>query len=204
MGGIGLITGMISIFVKKGGINHKKAGKIFSYSMVISSLISLVVARMPNHENMFLFLIGIFTIYLILAGNRALTFKSKTKTKADSVDKLISGTMFLASIVMLVIGTIGMIQDKEQSTLFIFFGSLGAYLSLRDFHTFRIFKEKKNAWLLSHLGRMVGALIASITAFLVVGLHIGTTIVWISPTILGTWYLIYYSRKFEIPKPIKA
>jgi hypothetical protein len=27
-GGVGLITGMISVFVKKGGINHKKAGKL--------------------------------------------------------------------------------------------------------------------------------------------------------------------------------
>ena len=71
-GGLGLITGMISIFVKKGGFNHKRTGKIFSYSMIISSLISLFVARMPNHENLFLFLIGIFTIYLILAGNRVI------------------------------------------------------------------------------------------------------------------------------------
>ncbi len=31
-GGLGLITGMISIFVKKGGFNHKRAGKVFSYS----------------------------------------------------------------------------------------------------------------------------------------------------------------------------
>ncbi|MBX0333755.1 hypothetical protein K3G39_10955 [Pontibacter sp. HSC-14F20] len=78
-GGLGLITGMISILVNKGAINHKKAGNIFSYSMVISSLISLFIARMPNHENLFLFLIGIFTIYLVLSGNRALTLKSKIK-----------------------------------------------------------------------------------------------------------------------------
>ena len=82
-GGIGLITGMISIFVKKGGFKHKKTGKIFSISMIISSMISLVVARMPNHENLFLFLIGIFTIYMILAGNRALTLRNKIKSKAD-------------------------------------------------------------------------------------------------------------------------
>ena len=63
-GGVGLVTGLISIFVKKGGINHKKTGKLFSYSMIISSLISLAISRMPNHENLFLFLIGIFTIYL--------------------------------------------------------------------------------------------------------------------------------------------
>jgi hypothetical protein len=193
-GGLGLITGMISIFVKKGGFNHKRTGKIFSYSMIISSLISLFVARMPNHENLFLFLIGIFTIYLILAGNRALTLKRKIKTKADLVDKLISGIMLLVSIGMLIIG---MVQKVENSILYLFFGGFGVFMTIRDFQTFKVFTEKKNAWLISHLGRMIGALIASVTAFLVAGLHIGTTLVWIMPTILGTIYIIYWNRQFK-------
>ena len=203
-GGLGLITGMISIFVKKGGFNHKRAGKIFSYSMIISSLISLFIARMPKHENLFLFLIGIFTIYMVLAGNRALTFKSKTKIKADIVDKLVSGIMLLASIGMLTIGIIGMIQHIDNSILYVFFGGFGAFMTLKDFQTFRNFTEKKNAWLISHLGRMVGALIASVTAFLVAGLHIGTTLVWILPTILGTAYIVYWNRNFKQTKTIKA
>lgn len=203
-GGLGLITGMISLFVKKGGFNHKKTGKIFSYSMMISSLISLFVARMPNHKNLFLFLIGIFTIYLILSGNRALTLKSKTKSKADWIDKLVSGTMFLTSISMIILGILGIIQKIDNSILYIFFGGFGAFMTLRDFQTFKVFTEKKNAWLISHLGRMIGALIASVTAFLVAGLHIGTTLVWILPTILGTVYIIYWNRQFNKNKIIKV
>lgn len=195
-GGIGLITGLMSIFVKKGSINHKKAGKIFSFAMIISSLLSLFIARMPNHKNLFLFLIGIFTIYMVLAGNRSLTIKAKIKTKADLIDKSISGAMFLASIVMLIIGVIGLTRHANNSILYVFFGAFGAFMTLKDFQTFRTFTEKKNAWLVSHLGRMVGALIASITAFLVAGLQIGTTLVWISPTILGTIYIIYWNRKY--------
>ncbi|HUM53320.1 MAG TPA: hypothetical protein PK431_15965 [Chitinophagales bacterium] len=196
-GGIGLITGMISIFVKKGSFKHKKTGKIFSISMIISSMISLVVARMPNHENLFLFLIGIFTIYMILAGNRALTLRNKIKSKADWIDKLVSGTMLLTSICMLVIGIIGMVQKIDNSVLYIFFGGFGAFMTIRDFQTFKTFTEKKNAWLINHLGRMIGALIASVTAFLVAGLNIKALIVWILPTILGTVYIIYWSRKFK-------
>ncbi len=195
LGGLGLITGMISIFVKKGGFNHKRSGKIFSYSIILSSLISLFVASMPNHENLFLFLIGIFTIYLILAGNRALTLNNKTKSKADLIDKLVSGTMLLISIVMIVLGVLGMIQKTENGILYLFFGGFGAFTSIRDFQTFKVFTEKKNAWLISHLGRMIGALIASITAFLVAGLNIRTTLVWIMPTILGTVYIIYWKRQ---------
>ncbi len=196
-GGLGLITGMISITVKKGGLIHKRTGKIFSFSMIISSLISLFVARMPNHENLFLFLIGIFTIYMVLAGNRALTLKSKIKSKADWIDKLISGAMLLTSIIMLVLGISLRLKKVDNSILYVFFGGFGAFLTIKDFQTFKIFTENKNAWLINHLGRMIGALIASVTAFLVAGLHIGTTIVWFLPTIFGTVYIIYWSRKLK-------
>lgn len=194
-GGLGLITGIISIFVKKGGLNHKKAGKIFSYSIIISSLISLFVARLPNHKNLFLFLIGIFTIYLVLAGNRALTLRSKNK--ADWKDKVISGTMLIVSTGMVLLGILGLVQQIDNSILYLFFGSFGAFLTLRDFHTFKIFTQKKNAWLINHLGRMNGALIASITAFFVAGLNIQTIFIWFVPTILGTFYIIFWTKKLS-------
>jgi hypothetical protein len=196
-GGLGLITGMMSLFVKKGSFNHKKTGIIFSYAMIISSAISLLVARMPHHENLFLFLIGLFTIYLILSGNRALTLQSKFKTKADWIDKLVSGAMLLTSIIMIILGISLLVQQVDHSILYVFFGVFGAFLSLRDFHTFSIFTEKKNAWLINHLARMIGAFIASVTAFLVAGLNIGTTVVWMLPTILGTAYILYWNRKFK-------
>lgn len=203
-GGLGLITGMLSILVKKGAINHKKAGKVFSYSMVISSVISLFIARMPHHENLFLFLIGIFTVYMVLSGNRALTLKSKTKSKADTIDKSISGAMLLTSIIMLVIGTIGMVHRIDNSILYVFFGCFGVLMTFKDFQTFKTFTKNKNAWIKSHIGRMVGALIASVTAFMVAGLHIGTTLVWMTPTILGTVYIVYWTIKFNKPLVIST
>lgn len=196
-GGIGLISGICSIIVKKGSLFHKRFGKIFSYSMIISSMISLVVARMPNHENLFLFLIGIFTIYLVLAGNRALTLKKKSKIKADMTDKTISGIMLIASIFMILIGALGIIQNIDNSILYLFFGGFGTFMTIRDFQTFKNFTKDKNAWLKSHLGRMIGALIASLTAFMVAGLDIGTLIIWLSPTVLGTIYIIYWNRKLK-------
>ena len=161
--------------------------------MVISSLIAILISIMPNHENLFLFLIGIFTIYLVLAGNRALTLKSKIK--ADWIDKLVSGTMLLTSVCMLAVGIVGIFQHIDQSILYVFFGAFGGFLTVKDFQTFKIFRENKNAWIVSHLGRMVGALIASVTAFLVAGLNIATIFIWILPTIVGTAYIIYWNKK---------
>ena len=197
-GGLGLITGLISILGKKGGLNHKKSGQIFSYSILISSLISLFVARMPNHENLFLFLIGVFTIYLVLAGNRALTLKDKSKITANWVDISISGAMLITSLVMIVLGIIGYFQHGENKVLYLFFGGFGLFLTLKDFQTYRTFRANKNAWLKSHIGRMVGALIASFTAFLVAGLHINTIIIWMLPTVFGVAYIIYWNRKIKV------
>lgn len=111
-GGLGLFTGFISVIVKKGGSPHKKAGKVFTYSMLLSSLLSLIIALMPNHENTFLLLIGIFTIYMILSGNRALTFNPKYKTKAHAIDKIISVGMLIIALIMLSLGVLGLIQKN--------------------------------------------------------------------------------------------
>ena len=198
LGGLGLATGMISVLVKKGGVNHKKSGKIFSYAMILSALISLFVAQMPKHENLFLFLIGIFTIYMVLVGNRALTLKNTAK--ADHIDKLISGLMLLISATMIVFGIIGMTNKIDNSILYLFFGGFGIFMTFKDFKTYKSLTKNKKAGIKSHNGRMVGSLIASLTAFLVAGLQIGTLLVWIAPTILGTAYIIYWNRKFKIIK----
>lgn len=199
-GGLGLITGLISIAVKKGGVSHKKAGKVFSYAMVISALISLVIARIPGHENLFLFLIGIFTIYMVLAGQRALTLRSKTKTTADWIDKSISGAMLVASVVMISIGIIGYLQKVPNSILYVFFGGFGLFMTLKDFKTFKTFTTKKNAWIRNHIGRMMGAFIASVTAFMVAGLNIGSAMIWMLPTIAGTIYIVYFNRQYPEKK----
>ena len=191
-GGIGLISGIGSILVKKGSLLHKKMGNFFSIGMIVSSLISMPIAWIPNHENLFLFLIALFTIYMVLTGNRALTFK--TKESATLIDKIISGTMFLFSLIMVISGIFGLINSVAFSILYLFFGGFGLLLTIKDFWFFKNFKSKKKAWLFLHLEKMVGALIASITAFIVAGLGIGNLIAWVAPSIFGTFYIIYWKR----------
>jgi len=101
LGGIGLITGIGNMAVKKGGKLHKRLGKVFAISMISSCLIILPVACLPNHKSLFLFLISLFTIYLVMIGTRALTFKSRKKLKAESNDLAISITMTVFSIFMI-------------------------------------------------------------------------------------------------------
>ena len=136
-----------------------------------------------------------FTIYLVLAGNRALTFK--TKNKADWIDKMISGSMLLFSSIMIIIGTYGILNNISFSILYLFFGGFGLFLTIKDFRFHKNSRNTKNAWLISHIGKMIGALIASITAFIIAGLGIGNLMAWILPTILGTFYICILEKKNE-------
>ena len=201
LGGLGLITGIGSIIVKKGCSLHKKLGKLFSIGMIGSSVISMPIAMMPNHENLFLLLIGLFTVYLVLIGNRALAFK--IKTEADVVDKVISGSMLFFSILMLGIGLYTFLNTNTMGILYVFFGGFGLLLTLKDFQFYRNPQKTKNAWLISHIGKMIGALIASFTAFIIAGLHIGNLVAWTLPTVLGTIYIIYWKRKVS-PKAVAS
>ena len=192
-GGIGLLTGIGSIFVKKGGLLHKRMGKLFSIGMITSSLISIPICWMPQHQNIFLFLIGLFTIYLVIAGNRVLTFK--TKAKADITDFIISGSMLFFSIIMVSLGIYCQLTNIENGILFTFFGGFVLYMTIKDFIFYKNVSEMKKQWLSKHIGKMIGALIASITAFIVAGIGIGNVIAWMTPSILGTIYILYWNKK---------
>ncbi|APG64795.1 hypothetical protein LPB136_05205 [Tenacibaculum todarodis] len=198
-GGLGLISGIGSIVVKKGSIPHKRFGKLFSIGMLVSSLISIPIACLPNHQNIFLLLIGLFTIYLVVSGNQVLTFKSKTKTAATVTDKITSGSMFFFSVVMILFGIYFLIKGNTTAfLLFVFFGGFGFLLSIKDFIFYRNLSTKRNLWLTNHVGKMIGAFIASVTAFLVAGLSLNNLIAWMLPTIFGTIYIVYWKRKLKV------
>lgn len=192
-GGIALLSGLASILFVKGSPKHKKAGKVFSYGMVVSSLISLPICWLPNHENNFLFLIGIFTIYLVISGNRILLFKKKKE--ANFKDKFISSVMITASVLMLLFGTYFLINNNSGGILYLFFGTTAFFISIRDFKFYKNIDKTKI--LPFHIGKMSGAYIASITAFLVAALKLEGLIYWILPSIIGTTFILYWIKKVK-------
>ncbi|QRM88218.1 hypothetical protein FG167_02920 [Lacinutrix sp. WUR7] len=196
-GGLGLISGIGSIIMKKGSIPHKRMGKLFSIGMITSSIISIPITFMPNHGNTFLCLIGLFTIYLVISGNQILTFKSKSKLYANAIDKIISGSMMFLSIAMILFGLYGLFQEITGNILYLIFGGFGLLLTIKDFIFYKNFKALKNGWLKNHVGKMIGAFIASVTAFIVAGLGIGSILSWILPSIIGTIYILYWKRKLQ-------
>lgn len=137
--------------------------------MITSCIIIIPIAWLPNHESLFLFLISLFTIYLVLIGRRALTFKSRKKLKAESIDIIISTGMLIFSLFMVSYGAYGLFNHVPDNLLYIIFGGLGLFLTIKNFIFYKNFKDQKVAWLLAHLTHMIAGLIASITAFIVAG-----------------------------------
>lgn len=190
-GGISLLSGFLSVLFTKGSKNHKRTGKLFSYGMIISSIISLPICWLPKHNNIFLFLIGIFTIYLVISGNRILLFKNKEK--ANFIDKFISGSLFIVSLIMLIMGILSIIQNQLGGILFLFFGVISLLNSIGDFKFYRNIDKSKI--IRFHIGKMSGALIASFTAFLVAGIRLNGIIYWILPSIVGGLFIYYWIKK---------
>ncbi len=195
-GGIALIAGIGIVILKKGTKQHKLLGKVFSYGMIISSAISMPIALMPVHKNPFLFSISLFTIYLILTGQRALLHKGKKEV--SNIDKVISMAMILTSSAMLFKGVYGITQEAYGNILYLFFGGFGLLLSLKDFKFYSIKKRTSTSWLRIHISKMLGAFISSITAFIIAGLGYGDVMIaWILPSIIGTIYILYSIRNIS-------
>ncbi|MFK8037527.1 MAG: DUF2306 domain-containing protein [Crocinitomicaceae bacterium] len=192
-GGIALVTGLISMIVYKGQNLHKKSGKIFVYTMLISAVTALFIALMPNHENPFLFAIGIFSTYLVLTGYRALRFKRKQISL--KLDIALAWVMAVTGFLMIVMPTI--LTQKFNIVLGVF-GIVGISLAIQDLRLFRNSKRLQKGWLKLHIGKIMGGYISAVTAFIVVNQLIPGIYGWLLPTVLGSAFIAYWMRKVRL------
>lgn len=200
LGGIGLTAGLISMASKKGRRLHKTAGKVFVYAMLASAMISIPVCFMPGHENMFLFAIAIFTIYLVLSGQRALLYKlNHLKNIKTWKDWLISSVMCVFGLALITEGAFKLLYPNGPTILFFFFGALSVFLSFQDFRFFSQKDKPATEFIARHIGQMSGAFTASFTAFLTAGLDLSHWLVWVLPTVFITFWIIFWTKKYTKP-----
>jgi len=191
-GTLAMIAGTVSMIARKGSNIHKKSGLLFFYSLLISDVISLIVAVMPEHENPFLFCIGVFTLYLIMGGYLALRYKQKIVNL--TVDKILSGTMLITGLVMIFYP---IIQFGKFNIVLGIFGMIGITMSLIDFNRYRNPTKLCEQYLQLHLSKMIGGFIASITAFIVANGVLSGLIGWLSPGVIGGLVIAYWTIKLN-------
>ena len=198
-GGLALFSGSIAMVAAKGKKWHRMSGKVFFYAMLLSALLALVIALMPGHFNPFLFSIGIFTTYLLTGGYRALQFRKPVFELP--LDKAISVVMLVCGIGMILVP---LLFHGSLDIVLTVFGSIGISFSIRDLLLYQKLERLKRVWLRLHIGKMTGAYIAALTAFLVVNELFVYYLNWLLPTVLGTIYITYWRKRMAPKKNAKA
>ena len=191
-GGFALLAGLVSIIAQKGKNIHRKSGLIFFYSMMLSGIIAMIVAVLPNHESPFLFAVGIFSLYFVLTGNRALNFKRKNPDL--KIDKLISIIMIATGVLMILLP---IILTKSINIVLVVYAIVGIIFSVSDLILFRNPERLRKGWLKLHLGKMLGGYISATTAFVVVNEFFPSFYGWFIPGIVGGFVIAYWMRKMN-------
>jgi len=192
LGATALAAGLLAIVAKKGQNLHKKAGLVFYYAMLSSALLALIISMLPQHENPFLFAIGIFSTFFILTGYRALRFK-KPNPKLTA-DKLIASIMLITGLAMVLVPLL--VYQKLNVVLGVF-GVMGVLFSVRDLKLYQHPEKLQPNWLKMHLGNMMGGYIAATTAFMVNVNVLPGIYGWFAPGLLGGIYIAFWMRKLN-------
>ena len=190
-GFLALLFGFIAIIVKKGGKVHRLVGKIFFFSMLGVTASALLISLIK--KNQFLLFIAIFSFYQNYMGYRALKEKSLEPLPIDwlvlivgSVNALFMLCSF--NIVLMVFGTINLLLVSGNFRVNILLGRKKALPPL--------------TWLKRHIGMMIGAYIATVTAFIVVNDKwfvsplVPSWLPWLLPTIVLGPLIVYFTKKF--------
>ncbi len=192
-GGLSLLVGLLILFLEKGNKRHVLLGNIFYWSLLCSSTMAIPMSIM--HTNTFLLLIGIWTLYMLITGKRFLHIK-----KSIDVTKLdwgISYAMLVVAIVFITLGIYVIAHENSFGFVVVVFGVIGLLFVNNDIKAYRGKSKVKNFGLMIHIQRMMGAMIASITAFIVVNNTILPAILaWLLPTVCLVPLIIYWVRKW--------
>lgn len=196
-GSVGLICGLLIFVLKKGNRSHGTLGKLFIGGMLLTGVTSQFMALI--HPNTFLFMVGVFTIYLVGTGARAIFTKSPKSR--HSIDRFLQFGMIGAGLALVYFGIKGILAGNNFGIVYLVFACIGLLMAWQDIRSTQTHHDKK-AYLRKHLQRLGGGFIASATAFLVVNLRdlpdwLPVWGLWLLPTFLISPLISFYSKKYK-------
>ncbi|MCH1418532.1 MAG: DUF2306 domain-containing protein [Flavobacteriaceae bacterium] len=194
-GSLSLLTGGLNMILPKGGKRHRKIGRLFVTGMMLTGGSALLMAQIK--PNPFLFIIGVFTIYLVGTADRYIKLKQNKPLLIDWVYTL---GMFVFGSIFIIWGIITLTKSDGMGSAILVFGSIGLYSVYRDFSNYNGEATHRNYRLFTHIGRMVDGFTATVTAVLVVNaqyipLTIPTVVYWLAPTLLFTPLSVYWIKQ---------
>ncbi len=197
-GGIALFVAPAAMMTGKGGLWHRRWGKIFFWAStgVASTAVVLSLIR----SGLFFLLVALFSFYLAFTGYRVL-YRKTSQQRASQGDWIAVSAMLVGSIALLAFGAYLMLTSSFGMVALVF-GAIGLLFAIRDIREFRHHPADKMAWWYSHMTRMMAAYIATVTAFSVVNFKFLPPVPrWLWATVVGTVGIViwtrYYRKKFS-------
>ncbi len=197
MGGVtALGTAIGALVAAKGKAWHSYFGRAFVTGMLIVFLTAVPMTFLQ--PNLFLFLVAIFSFYLVLTGWLRARNRSGVPTAADWIA---STVMILTALAMGGRGLFLLYTGDSLGTVLLTFAGIGGVFALRDLHFLRSKQYRGVVRIADHLSRMLGGTIAAVTAFSVVNFTFDPTwVVWLTPTIILTPLIVYWNVRVRHPK----
>jgi hypothetical protein len=197
-GGIALFVAPAAMLTHKGGLWHRRWGKIFFWSMAVVAATAVVMSLIRS--GLFFLLVALFSFYLAFTGYRVL-YRKTARQHAGNADWLAVTVMLAGSVTLIAYG-IYLTLTSSFGTVAIVFGAIGISLAAADARAFLNQPTDKKAWWYTHMTRMLGAYIATVTAFSVVNFQFLPPVArWLWATVVGTLGIIiwtrYYKKKFN-------
>ena len=140
-GGVALAIAPLAMITLKGGLWHRRWGKIYFWSMAGVALTALAMCWLRS--GLFLFLIAVFSFYLALTGYSVLRRK-KPDDKASAVDWSAAIAMLLAGVGLVALGVFS--ADDSQRWVRIVFGSICLLFGAVDIRGFIKPPQQYRAW----------------------------------------------------------
>ena len=206
-----LISGTIAMIATKGKSTHRLSGKIFFWSMALTTLLGLNAGIFKPELHIFI-PIAIISFYQAATGYRILFIKTLNKDqKAKTVDWILTIGMSLTSCAFVILGIVNLNTDLFFSIVLFSFSTIGIYCCAVDFYNYTRKPKNKLYWLFTHIFRMSHGFIAALTAFLVNNSKLfpflPQVLLLIIPIAVGqpiiTWTIWNYKRKANKSKVLE-
>lgn len=195
-GVVALVAGFTALSTTKGGRRHRQAGKLFVGAMaVVVGSVFVLLALDPTPLRVFLALVATFTGYLAFSGYRTLSRK-RPVDGARAVDWAAVGLVLVACLALGGWGLGRVVGGDSFGVVLVVFGGIGLAFGVVDARNFRL-DEGGDEWMVTHLTRMLGALIATVTAVSAVNLAMVPDLVaWLWPTAVGVPLIAHYANEY--------
>jgi len=195
-GTVALSAGVGALATAKGGLWHRRSGRVFVVSMgIVVGTVFPLLALDPTSFRAFLALVAVFSGYLVLSGYRALSRKRPTD-EPGVIDWIGAAGVVIACAGLGGWGLSLILGGDSFGIVMIVFGGIGLAFGVADTRTFRA-GGRRGPWTVTHLQRMIAAFIATVSAVSAVNLTGMLGIVaWLWPTVAGVPLIVYWSKKY--------